>query len=118
MNLSLTPISEITKLIGCTDVRSAEKWCVDMGIEIHMYNRRKYVVKEAVNLELELKHIDYLRLKYPKKYKDIYKANKEEDYLLIYELINSTKDTNEMQSHTEYKPKGSAADGFLKDIMS
>ncbi len=119
MTLSYTPISEITSRIGCSDVRSAEKRCIEMGIKVHTMNRRKYVIEEDINREMELKYINSLHKKYPDQYKEIYLAIKEDDYLHVYELINSEsgKDTINEQTTSEYHPQSDSAMNFLKNLQ-
>jgi hypothetical protein len=119
MTLSYTPISEITSRIGCTDVRSAEKRCIEMGIKVHTMNKRKYVIEEDINREMELKYITSLQEKYPEQYKEIYNAIKENDYLQVYELVHSELGENSTteQITNEYHPQGDSAMNFLKNLQ-
>lgn len=119
MTLSYTPISAITSRIGCSDVRSAEKRCIEMGIKVHTMNRRKYVIEEDINREMELKYIDSLKLKYPNGYKEIYQAIKEDDYLLVHELVSSECEDNDVNDliYNEYQPQSDSAKNFFKNLQ-
>lgn len=118
MTLKYTPISEITSRIGCSDVRSAEKRCIEMGIKVHTLNRRKYVIEEDINREMELKYIHNLKQRYPDRYKEIYQATKEDDYLLVYELVNSEFENSRMVEieYSDYLPQSDSAKNFLKNL--
>lgn len=118
MTLKYTPISEIASRIGCSDVRSAEKRCIEMGIKVHILNRRKYVIEEDINREMELKFIHNLKQLYPERYKEIYLASKEDDYLQVYELLNAEIGDNGYAglSNLDYQAQSESAKNFLKNV--
>lgn len=120
MTLKYTPISEVGSRIGCTDARAAVKRCNEMGIKVHTLNKRKYVIEEDFNREMELKYIDILKQKYPNRYKEIYLAIKKDDYLLVHELVGEEYDINGVGDliSNGYKAQGDAAKNFLKKIYS
>ena len=118
MKLSFIPISEVTTRIGCTDARSAEKRCKEMGIKVHTMNKRKYVIEADIDREMELKYIEILKQKYPNKDKEIYLAIKDDDYLLVHELVVTESENNDVCNlmYIEYQPQSDSAKNFLKNL--
>ena len=109
--LSLQSVSE---RIDCTDVRTAEKWCKNNNVTIHLDGRKKYVLDIDLDQVFELKYIKSLQERYPSDYEDVYYASKEDDLLSLYKMINTTTDT----MNEDYYSSETSFDEYQEDDLS
>jgi hypothetical protein len=109
--LSLQSVSE---RIDCTDVRTAEKWCKNNNVTVHLDGRKKYVLDIDFERVLEMKYIESLKKLYPNDYEIVYYASKEDDLLSLFKITNTTSDT----MNEEYYSNDTSFDEFKEDDIS
>lgn len=84
-NLSMLTISEVAVKLKLTNSEAVKKWLEKRGILIHKFSKQNLVYEIEVICEIDKPFVKGLKLKYPLKWKNIYRRMVK-DYN-VYELL-------------------------------
>ncbi|MGQ7945049.1 hypothetical protein [Flavobacterium sp. WC2509] len=84
-NLSMLTISEVAVKLKLTNGEATKKWLEKRGIQIHKFSKQNLVYEIEVICEIDKPFVKGLKLKYPLKWKNIYRRIVK-DYN-VYELL-------------------------------
>ena len=84
-NLSMLTISEVAVKLKLSNSESVKKWLEKRGIQIHKFSKQNLVYEIEVICEIDKPFVKGLKLKYPLKWKNIYRRIVK-DYN-VYELL-------------------------------
>ncbi len=106
-------IKDLATALKVKSIASAMRWCNRKGISILKFGKDRYINLIDFQLAIDRPFIESLKLKYPEKWKQMYEAYKNNDYITIAEIESS--------QIPKLKPKfvapGKAGNDFLKKIQ-
>jgi len=84
-NLSILTIREVAIKLKLINIEAAKKWIEKRGIRIHKFSKQNIVYEIEVICEIDKPFVKSLRLKYPLKWKEIYRNLVKDQN--VYELL-------------------------------
>lgn len=84
-NLSILTIREVAIKLKLINSEAAKKWIEKRGIRIHKFSKQNIVYEIEVICEIDKPFVKSLRLKYPLKWKEIYRNLVKDQN--VYELL-------------------------------
>lgn len=84
-NLSVLTIPEVAAKLKLINNEAAKKWLEKSGIRVHKFSKQNLVYEIEVICEIDKPFVRALKLKYPSKWRDIYRRLVK-DYM-VYELL-------------------------------
>lgn len=118
MILQRLTLEDAATRLGFIDRRAAERWCRSNGIPVCCEKRKKFVMNADLERVLQTNYIGGIKKEYPDKYKEIYKAWVNDDFLEIFHIMNDdpVSEETENASRSTYIPRSKHAQDFLKNI--
>lgn len=101
-------MQKVCERIDCTDARTAEKWCRNNDVTIHIEERKKYVLNVDLDRVMGMKYIESLKKLYPSDYEEVYYASIENDLISLHRTISTT--TEAMNEDYTYEANSSFDD--------
>lgn len=115
-NLSILTIPEVALKLKLTGSEAAKKWLENRGIQIHKFSKQNLVYEIEVICEIDKPFVKGLRLKYPLKWKNIYRRLVK-DYIVYELLILQLEGELDYVSTTKVKRINESDEKLYKDLM-